>query len=243
MKITADNKYELIDKYVGGLMDNQETEKFSSILKENEELSAEVNLVRELHDFQDFSQHEEDLKKTLGKIKKSGVSNSTKYLKYFGLLLIMSLALFYFFKTLNSSTSKELQEPMAMVEPLALTVKGDGDAEFKNVKEMQDLYNNKNYKAAFPYIENYLGHHPKDLDVLLAKGISLTGMNKYSEADKVFDQIKGFNPRVKKYKWYSAVNYIQQGKEQKGIELLKQIVSQESYRHKEAKTLLESLSN
>jgi len=238
MKITADNRYELIDKFISGLMDTHENEQFSSYLKNDEELSAEVNLVRELHEFQEFSVKEDNLRKTLHTLQKPK-SSSKSYLKYILIALIAGSALLYFFNSLNTASQSDMQIQMAMVEPLHLIVKGE--TEYKNVREMQDLFNGGNYKAAFPYIENYLAQHPRDLDVLLAKGVALTSMDKYSEAQAVFSQIESYNPRVKKYKLYSAVNLIEQGKKQDAIVILEDIITNKSFNYQEAQSLIEKL--
>ncbi len=236
MKITADNKYELIDKYVKGEMDENEASEFSSIVGSNEELSAELNLIKELNEIQDFSIKEENLRATLLSIREPSVDYG-KYVKYAIGLLILGLLMMFFAKAFNTQKLGTDNTPMALLEPLELTTKAEDH--FEDLKVMQDFYNSGNYKSALPYIDNYLDKKPRDLDVLLAKGISLMELDRGTEAHSFFRKIESLNPRVKKYKWYMALNYRKQGQNQKANVLLQEIVNNKSYNHIQAKNLLD----
>jgi tetratricopeptide (TPR) repeat protein len=238
MKITEDNKYDLIDNYISGNMDMESSELFESLLHENEELSIEVNLIRELNDFQEFSTQESELKASLNDIRKESKPNGS-VLKFLLLFLVAAGLLFMFFKTLKQDADKSAYSAMAMVEPLEIVTK-DGSS-FKDLRVMQDLYNTEQYKSAYPYILSYLQSNPGDLDVILAKGISLMEMQKFSDAHNVFLQIESMDPRVKKYKWYTAINYIKQGQNEKAITILKEIQSQQSYNYDKVSDVLEDL--
>lgn len=236
MKINADNKYELIDKYVSGVMDENEALEFSNIVASNDELSAEVNLVKELQELQDFTIQENNLKQTLHSFKKPEV-NVNKYLKSAIVLAVLGLLMMLFIKNFNSTKSAVINSaPIAMIEPLELATKAEES--FENLRTMEELYNAQNYKSALPYLDKYLADKPEDLDVLLAKGISLMELDKFGEAQQEFEKIKSLNPRVKKYKWYLAINYMRQGKVAQSQEILKDIVANESYNAPAARKLL-----
>jgi len=237
MKITEDNKYELIDDYISGKMDMQASDLFESILQSNEKLSIEVSLIRELHEFQEFSTQESDLKSTLNQIRKNDKPKG-HLLKFLVLFLIAAGLLYMFLKTLSQDTDRS-NNAIAMVEPLEIVTK-DGST-FKDLRVMQDLYNSEQYKSAYPYILSYLQSNPGDLDVILAEGISLMKMQKFSDAHNVYLQIEGLNPRVKKYKWYMAVNYIEQGQNEKAKTILNEIRSEQSYNYINVSSLLETL--
>lgn len=238
MKITADNKYELIDKFVGGQMDSNESEAFAAIIAQDEELSAEVNLVKELHEFQDFSIREENLKATLSEIHQPNTSK-IRSLRYVIIGAAASLLMVFFFKSL-SVDKNAFQMPIAAVEPLELIVKGD-EVPFKDLALMQELYNGENYKEAYPYLLSYLEENPRNIDAQLAKGICLMKMEKYSEASDIFNYIESLNPRVQKHKWYLAINYLSQGQKEKAKLLLAEIADQKTYNHEEASKLINSM--
>ncbi len=64
---------------------------------------------------------------------------------------------------------------------------------------------------------------------------------KFSDAHLVFQQIKDLQPRVLKYKWYMAVNYIKQGQEASALELLNEIKNDRSYNHENVDNLLKTI--
>jgi len=241
MKITADNKYDLIEDYLSGKMKPQEASLFESLLNGDDELAIDVNLVRELHDFQEFSAQEESLKATLQQVHNdvSDKKPSLGILKYIAIFAMMALGLFLLIKTLVHNDNITDYSPIAMIEPLELVTKADND--FKDLQEMQDLYNSGDYKSAYPYILSYLQNNPADIDIHIAKGIALMEMDKYSDAHNVFEAIASLGPRVKKYKWYMAINYLKEGNRQKATEILESIKNTQSYNYKEASSLLESL--
>ena len=236
MKITADNKYELIDRYVKGEMNEQEVAQFSSLIASDDELSAEMNLVKELNEIQSFEIQEHDLKSTLQSIRNPNTSIKT-YLKYALGLLVFAAVLMFLFKSLYLDEKISYNEPLAMVEPLELSTKADTD--FENLQMMQEFYNQGDYKSALPFLEDYLNEKPKDLDVLLAKGVTLMNLNKFSEAQSVFTKIKKLNPRVKKFKWFMAMNLLKQGQEQKAQVILRDVVDNQNYNWEEAEKLLD----
>lgn len=238
MKITEDNKYELIDNYISGQMDMDISKSFESVLKSDEELAAEVNLIRELNDFQEFSIQESNLRTTLENIKKSNKPKG-QLLKFLVVFLVAAGLLFMFLKTLNQDIDRSGYAAIAMVEPLEIVTK-DG-SNFKDLRVMQELYNSEQYKSAYPYILSYLQSNPGDLDVILAKGISLMEMQKFSDAHNVYLQIKALNPRVKKYKWYMAINFIKQGQNEKAQNILNEIQSEQSYNYDKVSKILENL--
>lgn len=239
MKISEENKYELFDKYVSGHMSQEESLSFRSILDNDENLASELNLIKELHEVQEFSINEEKLKTTLSSIHTSKTGSGNK-LKWVVLAIALALLSFVLFNTITKQ-SKISQDnvPMAMFEPLELTTKSN-EAQ-SNLRLMQDLYNKKEYKKAMPYLLSHLEVNPQDLDVLLAKGIALMETGKLSEAHSVFDDIKNLKPRVHKYKYYKALTYLKEGDNAKAKDLLNTIASDNDFGHDHAAKLLKSI--
>jgi tetratricopeptide (TPR) repeat protein len=238
MKITEDNKYELIDSYISGQMDYKDVQEFESIIKNDDNLQAELSLIKELHEFQEFSVQEANLKATLNTIRNNPKPKGN-VIKFLILFAIAACIFFLFHKTLNQGSVSDSYGPIAMVEPLEIITKADNN--FKDLRVMQDLYNSKEYKSAYPYLLSYLQSNPGDLDVILAKGIALMEMQKFSDAQDVFSQIEALNPRVKKYKWYMAINYIKEGQKEKAKSLLNEIQAEKSYNHDKVSQLLETI--
>lgn len=240
MKITADNKYDLIESYLSGDMEPQDTSVFESLMNQDEELSVDVNLVRELHDFREFSAQEEALKTSLQNIHSNSKEKSpVGVLKYIAIFSVLAIGLFFLFKSFSAGQNDIDYGPMAMIEPLEIVTKTDND--FKDLHEMQNLYNSGQYKSAYPYILSYLQENPADLDVHLAKGITLMEMDKYSDAHNVFETIGALKPRVQKYKWYMAINHLKQGDQAKAISILESIKKNQTYNYEQATSLLNSL--
>jgi len=239
MKISEENKYELIDKYVGGHMSQEESMRFLSIIENNEDLTTEFNLIKELHLLEDFSVKEKDLKETLKSFKSQKV-NPKRILALTALILFFGAMALYLFNTIDHQKSDLSQVQMAMLEPLELTTKSNDNQQ--NLRLMQDFYNNQDYKKALPYISDYLDSNPSDLDVLLAKGISLIKTDKLKEAHLIFDKIEGLNPRVKKYKYYRAFIFVKEGNQEKAVPVLKDIIENKYYAHEKAKVLLDFLN-
>jgi len=239
MKVSEDNKYELFDQYLGGQMSHEDSLRFEALLKGDESLSAELNLVKELQKVKEFSIQEENLKSTLAGIHTSN-TNKNNWLKYAGFALLLVLLSFLLFQTVqNQSKDAYMDVPMAMFEPLELTTKSNEVQ--ANLRTMQDLYNAKQYKKAMPYLLSHLESKPKDLDVLLAKGISLMELDQYTEAHSVFDQINNLEPRVKKYKYYKALNFLKQGRNSDAKVLLSEIVSEQGFGKDHATKLISTM--
>lgn len=243
MKITEDNKYDLIDNFLSGKMDAQASKLFQALLEHDEELASEVSIVRDLSEIGPFTTQESNLKTSLENIHRESTKAppANQLLKFLLVFVILSGLLFLFFKGLNDGKASNHNLQMAMVEPLEIVTKDDNN--FKDLRVMQDLYNSGNYKSAYPYIISYLQSNPGDLDVILAKGISLMETQKFSDAHIVFEQIEDLQPRVLRYKWYMAVNYIKQGQQASAIELLKEIKKDKSYNYKNVDELLKTMKN
>lgn len=243
MKITEDNKYDLIDNYLSGTMDAEASKLFESLLGHDEELASEVSIIRDLSEIGSFSSQEASLRTSLENIHResSKVPPTNQLLKFLLVFVILSGLLFLFFKGLNDGKASinNTNIQMAMVEPLEIVTKDDNN--FKDLRVMQDLYNSGNYKSAYPYITSYLQSNPGDLDVILAKGISLMETQKFSDAHIVFQQIKDLQPRVLKYKWYMAVNHIKQGQEVSALQLLNEIKNDKSYNYENVDYLLKTI--
>lgn len=251
MNINDNNKYQLIDDFLSGGMSQKEIDSFKAFMQSDKDLAYDMNVVAEIEEASSFNVLENQLRDTLSNIRTERTAQDAQPLegtksnglRYLALALGLAACLFVAFSiyTLNSDTSKTAidYQQYAMVEPLNMTTKSDlSIAEFRS---MQDLYNAGNYQEALPQLENYLATHPRDLDVLLAKGIAFSEIGNYGEAHKVFDNIESLNPRVKKYQWYNALAYVKEGNLTKAKSLLKKLVQNKGYNYEQAQKLLTSI--
>ncbi len=236
------NKYQLIEDYLSGALNNDELDKFKAFLQSDADLREEVQISAELQEAEAFSSGEADLRNTLSQIRKDNTNSNVAW-KYIVMALVLALTSFMLFKYFAPSTLNtqpiHLAEAHTQVEPLSLITKGANSK--VDIRNMQDLFNAKEYGQALPLINQYLESHPKDMDVLLAKGIALMETDKFIQADKVFSNIGAMNPRVKKYMWYSAMSMLNQDKVSQASSILKEIVANKLYNYEAAEAVLDSI--
>jgi len=240
MKITEENKYELIDKFAKGLMSEDDSTQFQSMMESDKDLFTEFNLIKELHEVQEFSIQEQKLRQTFESFHKPK-KRFSNYLKYFVAFLVMGiLGMLLYITIYNASLDQNRNVPLAMLEPLELITKSN-DVQ-TDVRMMQELYNAQKYNEAMPYLLNHLENNPRDLDVLLAKGISLMETKEYSEAHDVFNKIESLNPRVEKYAYYKGITFMKEGDNSKAKKIFQDIVSTQSFGYEHAGKLLKSIN-
>lgn len=249
MNINDNNKYQLIDDYLSGGMTPKDIDSFKAFMQSDKDLAYDMNVVAEMEEASSFNVLENQLRDTLANIRTERTATDsspkkttkTNLFKYVAFALVFAGLLFVMYSLFSSSknSNKSIDyQHLAMVEPLQLTTKSDISVE--DHRAMQDLYNAANYKEALPKIESYLSTHPRDLDVLIAQGISLSEIGKYDEAHTVFNTIKSLNPRVNKYQWYDALTYLKEGNQTKAKKLLEEVSASKGYNYQKAQELLAS---
>lgn len=248
MNLNENNKYQLIDDFLSGGMSKDDVDKFKAYMQGDSDLSLDINLINELEEATQFIPLSDQLKNTLSQIKQEegdvkGGKSSGLIIKTALVALILAGLLFTMFKFFNPTETEQSPTQMylayAEIEPLELTTKS-AEAQF-DLRALQDYYNAKDFQNALPEIDKYLTQKPKDLDILLAKGISLMNLNQLDQAQQVFSQISSLGPRVKKSQWFSALAYLKAGKSDQAKTLLTAIVETKSYNYQKAKTLLANL--
>ncbi len=244
------NKYALIDKYLAGGMTPNELDSFKAFLQSDKDFTAELNIISELQEASRFDILQSDLRDTLSKIRANDVnvtqsapknaSNNLVY-KVLGGLVLLFVAMYFVMQLMSSTTGLDKTPDLtqyAYVEPLDLITKSNG----VDVSQMQTLFNDGEYNAAMPLINAFLSDNPRDLDVLLAKGVAQTELGQYKAAHQTYLQIQAMGPRVKKYLWFDALCYVKEGNTEKAKTLLQKIVTEKSYNHADASRLLMNLN-
>ncbi len=255
MNLNENNKYEILDNYLSGGMSAEDLDKFRAFLQSDADLAMDHQIVAEMKEAKEFAPLESDLRATLASIKSdtsatietspqltathnpTSKTSSTRFL-YTAIAMAASLLLLVGVFLPNMLETGGSYDQYAMIEPLDLTTKGAAVNDLTLTKNLQEAYNAQDYNQALPQIEAYLAVAPKDMDVLLAKGITLMELNKFEEAHAAFDYIKSLNPRVKKYQWFDAQCFLKQDKIAEAKSLLKDLVATKAYNHKQAQELL-----
>ena len=158
---------------------------------------------------------EQELRKTLTNLgtqfikeevstkKKSKVISLFNYKKLMVAASIAILISFFIFKNGNPVYSD-----FANHTNLEFTVRGDNNQTITNA---ETAFNAKNYKTAFAQLTVLEAQFPNDIEIQLYKGICLLEMDKFSQAETIFETIsKGNSAFLTKATWYKALSYLKQ---------------------------------
>lgn len=91
--------------------------------------------------------------------------------------------------------------------------------------DIQLLINQGQYKEAFKLTEDQLSRNQKDIKLQFMKGLILTRLDRYSDAEKVFIQLTKENPELPEPFNNLAVVYAAQGKYTEAEEALKSAIN------------------
>lgn len=253
MNINDNDKYQLIDDFLSGGMSAKEIDSFKAFMQSDKDLAYDMKVVAEIEEASSFNILENQLKDTLANIRTERTvqkdqakteTSKPQGLKYLVLALLTIGVLFLAYSIFTSQDNKSNQvidyQQYAMVEPLQLTTKSE--LNIADFGAMQELYNAGSYREALPKLESYLIDYPRDLDVLLAKGIAFSELGEFEKAHTVFAKIKSMNPRVKKYQWYDALTYIKEGKLAEAKPLLEDLNKNKAYKFEQAQKLSASIN-
>ena len=244
MNFDNENKYHLFDQYLGGDMNSEDIDKFKAFMQSDADLALDLKILTEINEANTFSNSETQLRATLGQIRRESSPAPAKNMvtRYILFALLMGLLLFscfYFFLGNNIVPEKTLHQQFALIEPLQLTTKSG--SQVTDLKLLQEHYNTGKYEAALPLIDRYLSKNPRDMDVLLAKGIALMETGDYDRAHHMFRSMSMLSPRVKKYRWYQALLYMKKGEIGDTKRVLNDIINSKTYNYEKAKKLLGKL--
>ena len=153
---------------------------------------------------------EQELRKTLTSLgaqfikEEVTTKKKTKLISLFNykkLMVAASIALlisFFIFKNGNPVYSD-----FANHTNLEFTVRGDNNQTITNA---ETAFNAKNYKTAFAQLTVLEAQFPNDIEIQLYKGICLLEMDKFSQADTIFETIsRGNSAFLTKATWYKAL--------------------------------------
>ena len=165
--------------------------------------------------------------------KKTKVISLFNYKK---LMVAASIALligFFIFKNENPTYSD-----FANHSNLEFTVRGDNN---KTIKTAETAFNTQNYTTAFAQLTVLEKEFPNDIEIQLYKAICLLELDKFSQADVIFEKIStGDSAFSTKATWYKALSLLKQEKFEACKNTLKTI-PESAEEYKMAKKLLNKL--
>jgi len=190
-------------------------------------------------------ENEQELRKTLTNlgneyIKEEEVTKKkTKVISLFNykkLMVAASIALligFFIFKNGNPVYSD-----FANHSNLELVVRGDSN---ETLLKAQEAFNAKNYKTAFAQLTVLEKEFPNDIEIQLYKAICLLELDKFPQADSIFNSIgEGNSALSTKATWYKALSLLKQ-EQFKACENTLKTIPESAEEYEQAKKLLKKL--
>lgn len=224
--------YDLIDQYIAGALDKEALKDFRQRLQNDPNFAAEVNLYQHI-DTTLANKKESDFITTLNKVRKqteatqgqaSIVSLNTKKRNWLYYAAAASIALLVGTYFLLSAPTSHEDLFLQYAEPSAIALTHLGDETDSNLQKIEKLFNQKDFAAVLPYLDQYIDNKPNNYQVLLYKGQALLFDHQLDEANQTFDAILNSNAldTIKdETRWYQALLYLKQNKIKEATALLK----------------------
>jgi tetratricopeptide (TPR) repeat protein len=236
--------YTLIEQYLAGELTPEENKAFEDRIKSDGVFAEKVDVYRSLSKNlrSRFSgeQDEQRLRESLQAIskaeiiKKSGKVISLQWYHWAAAASIALIAVFWFYTA--TPTLPQYSE-YAHHGTLAIAERGDDTP----VHQAEDAFNSANYAEAIQHFDYLLQSYPDNTELQLYKGISLLELDRYKEAESIFDTIRNSKTVYQdKATWYLALSALKRKDYNKCKALLEQLPSDSEY-HNNAKEILEEL--
>jgi len=261
-------KNQLIDNYLNGELSREALIAFKKQMFMDPKLAEEVAINKNL-----FALHETDVWGDITNLNKDGIkyqeyllSDDAKNIKaainnasnrykhhsitpikryrWYGVAasLVLLIAFSYNTFTSNQNTPENLYADYSNLSELpSLTQRSDAD---KLLSDAEQLFLNKEYLGAVRSLELYNEkYHEKSANTILYRGICNLELNKYTKAEKLFNELKNSDLLDKnKAYWYLALSSLKQKDITKTKKTLQVIVNNSYYNHKQASQLLNKLN-
>ncbi|MCD4746317.1 MAG: tetratricopeptide repeat protein, partial [Bacteroidales bacterium] len=242
---------ELIEKYIDGELDDEKTNLFQNMLKNNPALAEEVNLRNEVNnavkesDIIDLREQLEKIHKSFENNPKKGIVISIFKKKIFRpicaifILIILSGALIYIFN-INSISNDKLFSMYYQPYEATLIIRSGDDMDIM-FKQAIQKYEDKDYESAlslFTQLES-------GIMVNYYSGITNMELENYNEAINLFQYIINHNNNlfVQQAEWYLGLCYLKTHQNEKAIEIFKKIKKDDnSYYKKNVNKILKYIN-
>jgi tetratricopeptide (TPR) repeat protein len=255
----TDEQFEKIEAYLSGEMEAPDREAFEAALQTNKELSDTLALYRLMHDdlqhatqsaagkkalqqnLQELNQQhffKESTRTDTAPVVKMGNRNRVRAI---AALLVIAAGIWaaqYFFFTNKPADASALYAQYAVHEPLSATRGSESDT--LRAKAIA-LFNQKNYAAAAPLMQQYMNQHTDDNEWKLALGAAYLETNQYDPALMMFDAVANSGSALQyRGKWYMALLQLKQGRKTESLNILKTIPA-DAPEYKQVKELVKAL--
>jgi hypothetical protein len=221
---------ERIDRYLSGMMDEQERLDFEAEAASDPALAESLALQRDMEAFLQGKSRREARQQQLRALgleyfKPEQGSAKTATLPRRRLLWLAAAAaaaVIALILTWPSLFGPSLYEQYAQHPPLALAEKStDGLVDWSATEA---AFNTGDYTAAAAQLEQYLAQQPEDELARLYLGISALELDRIEEARHQFLSLAAADAAVKDYAdWYLALSFLKTGDEERCRELLRAI--------------------
>lgn len=240
-----DQDFILFEEYLSGQLSLEEKQAFETRLERDASFNKAFEAYKETSHF--LEQHiknkaeTEAFKANLERVSsayfKKQAPLKTKRINpwYYSIAAAAILAIGFF---IAQQFSSPVYDDFANYGTISLTVRGSqNDLSTK----AETAFNNHNYKDAESYFSDMLETDKANIELLLYRAVSLVELNKYDEADKLYNNIIQ-TPSVYKNKaiWYLALSKLKQGDEEACLNVLKNL-PEEAEDYQQAQELIEKL--
>lgn len=243
-----DDIYNQIEKYLSGMLSKVEKEAFENKMKEDKDLSSEVDLFRDMMGGLRL-RNNKNLKNRLNEIHEQEVGTSSKvrpirWKQWLAAAAILLLLVTAYFVLRPGSPSPDLIYA-SHFEPYEPDWTSRGDAPALSLQQVKQLYENKQYENLLLLLdESTLQKGPDNVKITMLKGIAQLETNQYQAARQSFENVTKNAILRPTAQWYIALSYLKENKVSRAKELLAPFAKNaNSGYHREALEILEELEN
>lgn len=240
----------ILQAYVNGTLPEEQRQILEARMAEDPELSMDIALRKEMHQFIRKNQQRGQLQELLSKLESEGGSSTPSaelkigapptagqkrrlWIPALAVAATIALALFFWF-TLQPLQVADFANPT----PLALIEKGTNQS---LETQIESSFNRGAYKETIPLLQKYLKEQPKDPLATLYLGISLFQTRQYSlTLNALNDLIETSSPFQSEAIYWTALAHWQLNAIEQSKLLLQKIPPSDS-RYQQAQKLLKAL--
>ncbi|MEP0266111.1 tetratricopeptide repeat protein [Dokdonia sp.] len=222
------------------LFDSIDPERWSYVQKVNEE---NKNAYIELSKRENILKLKETIDKANATYQNSvsGSKNSLWKIYSTAAAVVIICGLVFLWPT-TPTTDELYTNALNLSELPSLTYRGENDSE-RLLEVAQEAFENKNYKEALAYFQDFRPKDPSNTTLEVYKGIAYMELGNYAEAREIFETLANSDViDAPKGEWYMALLFLKKGdKDTAGSELQKIAAIPSHYKYEEAKSLLKYL--
>ena len=206
------NRFNLIDDYLLERLTNTEAQEFEKEMASNDELRKQVELCRELKEAileEDVANLRKQLTISQNEVIKTQKGGLHNLLKVAAVLMVLSVATFFLWKTTNSPTN--LFDKYYSRYVLPSISRGSNPSDQNNQQEIAKLYQHGNFDRAIPALEKYLETRPDDEVSRLMLASAYLESNMQDKAIEMLQSTIKTNPDgvyAETAEWYLCLSYL-----------------------------------